>query len=312
MVKSQPPTAHGPDTRRVARRRRVAAALVVPLAAFTLIVIALAGPQPVVAGEADGALFKIVDDTDPHLPLTDYQQLILAQKEADVAALFAAGFSAADVGAQSAGSTLRAASGSEGDDVLPAGPIPATDYLTKNQVAQVRSYWCGPATIREALGQLGISITQAKAADELGTTTSGTPWSGGSTRTGFPMADVMNDHQTRNHYVPVYVPYPPGDTVIQQYKANLVATIYRYNSPVVGNAWTGPGSNYFLKGHPADREIKHWFDIRGYSGTGAYTLYEDSIANSSCGISWAWRVPAYSSQASKEIVWIVSGRGYLW
>jgi hypothetical protein len=312
VVNVQSPTAHEPLTRRAVRRRRVAAALVVPLAAVTLIVIALAGPQPVVAGETDGAVFKIIGDTDPHLALSDYQQLILAKKEADVAALFATGLWAPDAGAEPAGSTSRAASASGADDVLPAGPIPTTDYLTKNQVAQVRSYWCGPATIREALGQLGFSITQAKAADELGTTTSGTPWSGGSTRTGFPMADVMNAHQSRNYYVPVSVPYPPGDTVIQQFKANLVATIYRYNSPVVGNAWTGPGSSYFLKGHPADREIKHWFDIRGYSGTGAYTLYEDSIANSECGISWAWRVPAYSSQASKEIVWIVSGRGYLW
>jgi hypothetical protein len=289
----------------------VGAALVAPLAALTLLALALIGPEPVIASGADASFFKLVHDTDPHLPLTEDQQSMLEAKEAEVARLFAAQVVGADdLAAMRA--TASESLVSRAAEVLAAGPIPEVDYLAKNQVPQARSYWCGPATIREALGQVGFAITQAKAADELGTTTAGTPWSGGSTRTGFPMADVMNAHQSRNYYVPKAVPYPPTELAIEQYKANLVTTIYSYNSPVIGNAWTGPGSAYFLRGHPVDREIKHWFDIRGYSGTGTYTLYEDSVAGSNCGISWASGVPAYSSQGSRQIVWIVSGRGYIW
>lgn len=304
MVNTFTATARDLSHARRARRRRALAIFAGVVAALTVVAIAMAafGAPRVVASIDDEAAYKATHDTDPHLPLTAFQQQMLTLKEQAVAELFAT----------AGGGAAPAAVARSGDRVLRAGPIPTSDSVVKNQVPQARSYWCGPATIREALGQCGFAITQANAAAELGTTVSGTPWSGGSTRTGFPMPDVMNAHQSRNYYVPKAVAYPPTSLTIQQYKANLVATIYNYNSPVIGNAWTTPNSKYYLNGHPTTADIKHWFDIRGYSETGGFTHYEDSVSGSDCGISWAWRVPAYSKQASNQIVWIVSDRGYVW
>ena len=76
---------HTPPTQAHAstsRRRRAAALLVAPLAALTLLALALIGPEPVVAAAADGAVFKLFGDTDPHLPLSDVQQLMLEAKGA--------------------------------------------------------------------------------------------------------------------------------------------------------------------------------------------------------------------------------------
>jgi hypothetical protein len=82
-------------------------------------------------------------------------------------------------------------------------------------------------------------------------------------------------------------------------------------APVIGNAYETRYSNYHLVGHPQDRTIFHWFEIRGYYGSGGTTLYEDSVHNAT-SVSWYASVPAYSSLPSYQIVTIVSGRGYVW
>jgi hypothetical protein len=82
-------------------------------------------------------------------------------------------------------------------------------------------------------------------------------------------------------------------------------------APLLGDAWETRYSQYHLVGHPADRTIFHWFEIRGYQSSGASTMYEDSV-HGATSIGWSPSVPAYSTLSSAAIVSIVSGRGYVW
>ena len=248
------------------------------------------------APPSSDAAYKAATDTDPHLPLTSYQQKTLAQKKQSVANVVSGTASAATV---SAGSSAAAAA-------------LTSDSLSADQNPQKTSYWCGPASVNEALGQMGKWFTQAQLAQELGTTTAGTAWSGGPTRTGFPVPDVMNAHQSRNYYIPDPVSVSPSSTEVSNYKASLVYNISTVRAPLIGDAWEVPGGQYHLVGHPDNRTIFHWFDIRGYTGSGANTMYEDSVHGAEDVIGWASGVPAYSTLPSTAIVTIVGGRGYVW
>ncbi len=256
------------------------------------------------------AAYKAATDTDPHLPLTPYQQQMLALKKQAVANVLSGTASAATVSA-----SLNAA----GSTVTPSAVIggsasaSASTSLTADQNPQKTSYWCGPASTNEALGQMGKWFTQAQLARELGTTTAGTAWSGGPTKTGFPVPDVMNAHQPRNYYIPNAVSGSPSSTEVSNYKTYLVSNVSAVGAPLIGDAWEVSGGAYHLAGHPQDRPIFHWFDIRGYTSSGASTMYEDSVHGVSISIiSWADNVPAYTTMSSKAIVTIVGGRGYVW
>src|SRR5436190_15885557 len=86
--------------------------------------------------------------------------------------------------------------------------------------------------------------------------------------------------------------------------------IYACRAPLVGDAWEAPVGPH-LVGHPTNREIFHWFEIRGYQNSGGSTMYEDSVHGAS-SISWSGSVPAYSTLATSTVVTIISGRGYVW
>ncbi|MGD0272813.1 MAG: C39 family peptidase [Gaiellaceae bacterium] len=246
------------------------------------------------APTSNDAAYKAATDTDPHLPLTPYQQQMLALKKQAVANVLSGTASAATVSASSSA----------------AAAATTSDSLSADQNPQKTSYWCGPASVNEALGQMGKWFTQAQLAQELGTTTAGTAWSGGPTSTGFPVPDVMNAHQTRNYYVPNPVSYSPSSTEVNNYKARLVYNISTVGAPLIGDAYEVMGGDH-LVGHP-NTNIFHWFDIRGYTNSGAYTMYEDSVHGAEDVISWAGNVPAYSTISSSRIVTIVGGRGYVW
>jgi hypothetical protein len=241
------------------------------------------------------AAYKAATDTDPHLPLTPYQQNKLTQKKQAVANVLSGTASAATVSASSSA----------------AAAATTSDYLSADQNPQKTSYWCGPASVNEALGQMGKWFTQAQLAQELGTTTAGTAWSGGPTSTGFPVPDVMNAHQTRNYYIPNAVSYSPSSAEVNTFKSFLVYDISTVRAPLIGDAYEVPGGSH-LVGHPQNSTIYHWFDIRGYTNGGAYTMYEDSVHGADDVIGWAWAVPAYSTMSSNTIVTIVGGRGYVW
>jgi len=244
---------------------------------------------------ADDSAWKAAHDTDPHLPLTPEQVEMTAEK--------------------------RAAE-PQGGDVAPSldpyvvcascsgGGYPSSAHLAANQTSQATSYYCGPASVHEALGTIGISLSQSAAATKLHTTSDGTAWSGGGTSpSGYPVPDVLNRNQGRNYYVPQPVPNATSNA-ISTFKGDLKMDVYAIRAPLVGDAWEVPGGPH-LVGHPTNREIFHWFEIRGYQNSGGSTMYEDSVhgANS---ISWSGSVPPYSTLASSTIVTIISGRGYVW
>ena len=190
------------------------------------------------------------------------------------------------------------------------GSYPSSASLAANQTPQSTSYYCGPATVHEALGALGVSLSQSAAATALHTTTGGTAWSGGGTSpTGYPVPDVMNRYQSRNYYVPQPVSSATSSAI------GTTRTTWRWTSLRSGRRWWAMRgkrrSGYHLVGHPGGQQIFHWFEIRGYYGSGGTTLYEDSV-HGATSISWSGSVPAYSNLPSRQIVSIVGGRGYVW
>jgi hypothetical protein len=248
--------------------------------------------------QADDTAWKAAHDTDPHLPLTQQQLDATAAKRA--AEPRRGGMVPTDFVVPM--STCGSCTG--------GGSYPSSASLVANQTPQQTSYWCGPASVHEALDALGVSLSQSAAATALHTTTAGTAWSGGGTSpSGYPVPDVMNRYQTRNYYVPQYVSSATA-SAIGTFENDLEMDISAIRAPVIGDAWETP-TGYHLIGHPTDRQIFHWFEIRGYFGSGATTLYEDSV-HGATSISWSGSVPAYSNLPSSQIVSIVGGRGYVW
>jgi len=246
---------------------------------------------------ADDAAWKAAHDTDLHLPLFVEQDATTAEKRAAEPQ-----DSDADLGASPSPDAVCGTCG--------GGSYPTSAHVAANQTPQTTSYYCGPASIHEALGSVGVSLSQASAATKLHTTTGGTAWSGGGTSpSGYPVPDVLNGMQNRNYYVPQPVSSATSNS-ISTYKGDLKIDIYGVRAPLVGDAWETPGGPH-LVGHPASREIFHWFEIRGYQNSGGSTMYEDSVHGAS-SISWSGSVPAYSTMASGTVVTIISGRGYVW
>jgi hypothetical protein len=184
----------------------------------------------------------------------------------------------------------------------------AAKELLASQQAQIRNYFCGPATVSEMLAQVGVVLPQLTAARELGTTPSGTDWSNAR---GYPVAKVLNANQKVRTYVAVALPWVPTAAQVQTFETDLVADINDgAGVPIAGNAYEVPGGPH-LVGHPPGQTIMHWFDIRGYSQSGAIADYEDSV-HGAASIGWSAAVPAYSSLSSVAIVDIVGARGYVW
>jgi hypothetical protein len=272
--------------------------MILPVVLTTALVVLLAASAGV--ARADDMGWKAAHDTDPHLPLTAEQVQMTAKKRAAETQIVP-GVAAAPVVVP--GSTCGSACGG-------GGGYPGSASLAGNQTAQSTSYYCGPASVHEALGAFGVSLSQSTAASALHTTTGGTAWSGGGTSpSGYPIPDVMNRYQGRNYYVPQPVSSATSDA-IGSFERDLMSDIYNVGAPLIGNAWEVPGGPH-LTGHPSNQEIQHWFEIRGYQSSGASTMYEDSVHGAS-SIGWSGSVPAYSTMSSSTIVRIVSGRGYVW
>jgi Peptidase_C39 like family len=186
--------------------------------------------------------------------------------------------------------------------------LPAARNLKATQQAQIRNYYCGPATVSEMLAQMGKQVSQQAAARQLKTTPSGTNWSDDS---GYPVPQVLNKNQKKNQYVAVALPWTPSTTQIHTFETDLVTDVnHNGGVPLAGNAYEVAGGPH-LVGNPVSQTIFHWFDIRGYSDYGAVTNYEDSVHGAS-SIGWAAGVPAYSSMSTAAIVDILGARGYDW
>jgi len=186
--------------------------------------------------------------------------------------------------------------------------MPVARDLLATQQAQIRNYFCGPATVSEMLAQMREKVGQLRAARALGTTQNGTDWSNHS---GYPVPDALNKNQSRNVYVAVPLPWSPTAAQTKTYEIDLVTDINDDGGvPLAGNAYEVSGGPH-LVGNPIDQTIFHWFDIRGYGYSGAVTDYEDSVHGAS-SVGWSDAVPAYSSMSSSTIVEILGARGYDW
>jgi hypothetical protein len=153
-----------------------------------------------------------------------------------------------------------------------------------------------------------VSVRQRAAARELKTTRGGTDWSDSS---GYPVPNTLNADQARNVYVAVALPWSPTSAQVRTYEIDLVTDInLNGGAPLAGNAYEVADGPH-LVGHPENQRISHWFDIRGYSNSGATTEYEDSVHGAS-SVSWSAAVPAYSALSSRTIVNILGARGYDW
>ena len=274
---------------------RIARRLVVSTLVLVLALFVSAG-----LARADDAAWKAAHDTDPHLPLTAEQMEMTAQKRA-AEMPFVLGI---------ASTPLADPDSTCGNACGGGGSYPSSASLAANQTPQATSYYCGPASVHEALGALGVALSQSAAATALHTTASGTAWSGGGTSpSGYPVPDVLNRYQGRNYYAPQPVSSATSSAT-NAYENDLKMDVSAIRAPLVGDAWETP-TGYHLVGHPRNQQILHWFEIRGYYGSGATTLYEDSV-HGATSVSWSGGVPAYSDLPSNQIVSIVGGRGYVW
>jgi hypothetical protein len=185
---------------------------------------------------------------------------------------------------------------------------PGARDLAATQRAQIRNYFCGPATVSEMLAQMHIVLHQKAAARELGTNRSGTDWSNSR---GYPVPRVLNAHQKRTRYVAVGLPWAPTAAQVATFRMDLLHDVSRGRGvPIAGAGYEVPGGPH-LVGHPAGQTILHWFDIRGYARHGAVTDYMDSV-HGAPSIGWAAGVPAYSSLPTVTMVYILGARGYVW
>lgn len=245
-----------------------------------------AAPEPthVAAGLERSAVVGVPE-------LTAEQQQTTARKDAGVAAAFART------------SRVARAVPPEGEPVA----LPTHRSVKAiTQKAQVRTYWCGPATLETLVQASDVDISQKTAAKRLKTTRNGTNWySGGGT---YPMEKALERYSVGFDYAPANLPYTPTAADQQTFKARLMTDVAVHQQGIAGNAVevrNGP----HLNGHP-NRTIYHWVAVRGYDDDGETTRYADPVAGSS--ISWGGSVERYNEIDTDKIVTIFGARGYVW
>jgi Peptidase_C39 like family len=233
-------------------------------------------------------------NTEPRPVVTAQMRRLLLDKDAEATAYWTR--------------KMAARSGATGARSLQSCPDGACDSnsVSANQTPQVNGYYCGPATLVEAVGHRGISISQYTAGDALGTTVDGTAWYDGS----YPMADALNSYLSPQgaRYAPTTLSWGPSSDEQHAFRTRLVSNI-DHGWPIAGNALEVPGGPH-LVGHP-DVTIFHWFEIRGYGESGNTTWYEDSVHGAD-SIGWSGAVPAYSTYNTDALVMLMGGRGYVW
>lgn len=180
---------------------------------------------------------------------------------------------------------------------------PATANVVGNQQGQIYSNYCGPATIHEMLGHVGISASQSTLAAKIGIT----PGNGGSDVGTF--GNVLNSYHTSSwHYD--WAQVDTATTAATDTFKDRMSTDIIGGYSVAGDAVEVSGGPH-LTGHPVNHAtIYHWFDIRGYTSGNDFAdrvNYEDS-ANT----VWS-AVPAYTNGfGTITLVRIVAERGYYW
>lgn len=179
-----------------------------------------------------------------------------------------------------------------------------------NQQGQLFNTWCGPATVSEIAntmknnGRLTDAVTQNTAATSMGTNDDGT--------------SVTNEVAGLNQYVaqPIvhsnyyFMVWVSGSADPTTHSAEVNAFInnldydLRNGWVIGGDGWESPG-DFHLVGHPANLEIKHWFQVGGYQSYGASTYYSDSATT----MGWSGVQP-FSWYDTGNLIYIFGGFGY--
>jgi len=251
------------------------------------------------AARADDSAWKAANDTDPHLPLTQQQLEMTAEKRA-AEVQSGAGLTAWTGRSSTCGAACGGGGGYPGSASLAANQTPQARVTTAVRPRYTKPWARSESGFRsQPLRRRSTRHPKAPRGPVVE-----------PRRRAIRSRIVLNRYQGRNFYVPQPVSSPTS-SAIDTYESDLEADIYSVRAPLVGDAWETRYSTYHLSGHPADRTIFHWFEIRGYQSYGASTMYEDSVHNAA-SVSWYASVPAYSTMASSAIVSIISGRGYVW
>ena len=145
-------------------------------------------PPPVAAGVERSPVVGVPT-------LTAEQRRATARKDAGVAAAL--------------GRTSRVARAVPPPDEGTPVALPSHRSVKKiKQKAQVRTYWCGPATLETLVQASGVDISQTTAAKRLKTTRNGTNWySGGGT---YPMEKALERYSDGFDFAPANLPYTPS------------------------------------------------------------------------------------------------------
>lgn len=272
--------------------RLVAARLSAAVAVAALVIVAgTAGALAATPGSGSSsgtaATYKALHDTDPHLALSSAAQAHLQQKQ------------------QAAASYFRI-------DTCCNRIANSINVIEEDQgtTSTNKYYFCGPASLDEAVTYKGYGMGQDAAATLLKTDSNGTAWSGvyigKGNNTGYPIPDALNYQAgLGSYYLPVAVPYTPTQTDINNYEFAIKYDIDGAY-PVVGDAWEVAGYAH-LWNHPTNQTIFHWFDIKGYANSAATTTYVDSAHS-----VWSAVQPYNVGFDTPTLVLIVGGRGYVW
>jgi hypothetical protein len=212
-----------------------------------------------------------------------------------------------------------------------------SDDLGVPRYDQVIYYYCGPTTAVMVTDYLDVPVSGStvaarkdRAAYLLGTTeANGTGWTGSDNvpyypgTSSYPVQDLFNyklyQASLPEWYTPKNVAWPVPSGAGSTYKSNLVydvstgtSTPYHIYFPLALNQWASDqqGQPKNLDNHLPYQDPghwQHWLVARGYASSGDHTYVNDP----------AWgpakaEVLSVGSQSNHGIVWVVSGRGYIW
>lgn len=267
---------------------------------------------------------KIFRDTDPHVPIPQHIQEKANQKDAQAQAQYRRFLAEHQIAGKGRIADTRELAPAAVD---PGPGLPVSIIMGQTQQPQQTTYWCGPASVVQALALMGIYRQQSEAAFRLKTTTAGTAWSGVALdyyapdvgRSYYPLADVMGSYMylyaRPGRYYPVTVPGMPSGVDVSNFRARVMSdTAAGY--AVVGNVAEvdyAVGQAPRLPGHPSvvgPGGLQHIYTIHGYDTRDDTIFVTDPAANSV--VSWGWQVPRYSRVNTGTLTVLNGDRGYVW
>jgi hypothetical protein len=173
-------------------------------------------------------------------------------------------------------------------------PDTLSKVLNLTQIAQQKTYYCGPASAEMVLRYLGHDTSQSTLASSAYLNTDN---NGGTNYGDNVMAPTINKlGYTGGFYIQT------NATTTSTYSSDMTSDINQ-NWPVVIAAHEDANNEL----NSTENDWYHWYVVRGYSGSGGYSDYADPA-------SGIWNVPAYGSVGSYIVngMMLNGGFGYVW